>query len=80
MVLKLPPGAKVGRFDGEPVVFVRSTGVWLRDGAWTPDVTGEVFHEGAVMSVEAFNKRWPSLPPLPESMFQLSGKRSETAE
>jgi len=68
---KLPPGASVGVFDGDPTVEVRSE-VWIcKSGTWVRDSTGEAFHDGIVLSLAKWVPRFAaSLPPLPSNAFQ----------
>jgi hypothetical protein len=60
-------------FEGNPTVYTPGEAWWFVDGQWREINSSEVAHEAAVMSQQAFEQRWPHLPPMPSSSLQAFG-------
>jgi hypothetical protein len=67
LALLKAPGPKYCSWDGDPSLWTPGEAWAFIDGAWKPVNSAVVGMEAALMSKAAFDRKFGSLPPLPDS-------------
>jgi hypothetical protein len=67
LALLKEPGAKYCSWDGDPSLWTPGEAWAFIDGAWKRVNSAVVGMEAALMSKAAFDRKFGSLPPLPDS-------------